>query len=97
MVVAEALACGVPVVGSRSGAIPEIVEDGKTGLLATPLDPASFADAIERLVQNPQLRRDMGQRGLERVRRDFTTERSIEAILEVYQSMWGGNKVELCR
>jgi len=86
--VVEAMACGVPVVGSRSGVIKEEVEDGKTGLLATPLDPTSFADAIQRLVQNRRLRREMGQRGVERVRQHFTTERAVEGILEVYQSVW---------
>jgi glycosyltransferase involved in cell wall biosynthesis len=88
MVLAEALACGVPVVGSRSGAIPEIVEDGKTGFLATPLDPASFADAIERLVRDGRVRRDMGRRGLERVRQHFPTAKSVEGMLQVYESMW---------
>lgn len=88
LVLAEAMACGVPVIGSRSGAIPEIVEDGKTGLLATPLDPASFADAVERLGRDEELRREMGGRAVERVRRHFTIETSIDKLMKVYEAMW---------
>jgi glycosyltransferase involved in cell wall biosynthesis len=88
--VVEAMACGVPVVGSRSGVIAEELEEGKAGLLATPLDPASFADAIERLIKDPYLRREMGRRGLERVRQHFTTERAVEALLEAYEPIWSG-------
>lgn len=87
-VLAEAMACGVPVVGNRSGAIPEIVEDGRTGILATSLDSHSFADAIERLDRDEGLRREMGLLGLERVRQHFTVERSIQNLLETYESIW---------
>jgi glycosyltransferase involved in cell wall biosynthesis len=90
LVLTEAMACGVPVVGSRSGAIPEIVEDGITGLLATSQDSSSFADAIERLARDGKLRREMGQRGRERVQQDFTAEMSIQKVLRVYESMWNG-------
>jgi glycosyltransferase involved in cell wall biosynthesis len=88
LVLAEAMASGVPVVGSRSGAIPEVVEDGRTGLLARPLDPASFADAIERLAGDAALRHEMGRRGLKRVRQHFTVEASIEKLVEAYESVW---------
>lgn len=47
-VVGEAMCLGIPVVASRSGGIPEFVEDGKTGLLVAPDDPCAFADAIEK-------------------------------------------------
>ncbi|MFQ5850248.1 MAG: glycosyltransferase family 4 protein [Candidatus Binatia bacterium] len=85
-VLAEAMACGAPVVGSRSGGIGEVVEDGKTGLLARPLDPTAFADAIQKLAEDSTLRREMGMRGLERVRRNFTVDIAVEKTLEVYES-----------
>jgi glycosyltransferase involved in cell wall biosynthesis len=88
LVLAEALACGVPVVGSRSGAIGEVVEDGRTGFLATPRDPLSFADAIERLARDMPLRRDMGMRGRESVQSRFTTDIAVENTLRVYDSAW---------
>jgi glycosyltransferase involved in cell wall biosynthesis len=90
LVLAEAMACGVPVVGSRSGAIGELVEDGRTGLLATPLDAGSFAAAIERLIADPARRRAMGLAGLERVRRRFTVEREVQETMRIYEDLWGG-------
>lgn len=89
LAVAEAMACGVPVVGSRIGAIPEVVEDGRTGLLATPLDAFSFADALERLARDESLRREMGTRAVERVQRYFTLEESINNMLKLCESVWG--------
>jgi len=87
LVLAEAMACGVPVVGSRSGAIPEIVEDGVTGLLATPRDEVSFADAIEKLARDPNLRKEMGAKSLARVREKFSLETDAENTLRIYESL----------
>ncbi|HKB66935.1 MAG TPA: glycosyltransferase family 4 protein [Pyrinomonadaceae bacterium] len=87
LVLAEAMACSVPVVGSRSGAIPEIVEDGVTGLLATPRDEVSFADAIEKLARDPKLRKEMGAKCLARVREKFSLETDAENTLRIYESL----------
>ena len=87
LVLAEAMACGVPVVGSRSGAIPEIVEDGVTGLLATARDEVSFADAMEKLARDERLRRQMGANGLARVREKFSLEVDAENTLRIYDSL----------
>jgi len=88
VVLTEAQSCGAPVVASRSGGIPEIIDDGRTGLLATPLDPSSFADAIERLARNPALRTQMGRSGRQRMIQHFTVEKSVEKTLAVYETMW---------
>lgn len=93
LVLAEAMACGTPVVGSRSGAIPEVVEHERTGLLATPLDPISFADAIERLAKDPELLKAMGARGIERVRRRFSVDGLVEQTVRVYDSIWSKTPV----
>jgi glycosyltransferase involved in cell wall biosynthesis len=53
----EALAAGVPVVAARVGGLPEVVRDGKEGLLVPPSDPAALADAVSRLWKAPALRR----------------------------------------
>jgi glycosyltransferase involved in cell wall biosynthesis len=87
LVLAEAMACGVPVVGSCSGAIPEIVEDRVTGLLATPRDEVSFADAIEKLSRDARLRKEMGANSLTRVREKFTVERVAGDTLRIYESL----------
>jgi len=88
LVLAEAMACGVPVVGSRSGAIPEIVKDGITGLLAPPRDEVSFADAIERLARNESLRKEMGTNSLARVRERFTVGKTAQETIRIYESLW---------
>jgi glycosyltransferase involved in cell wall biosynthesis len=89
LVLAEAMACGVPIVGSRSGSLLEVVAEGQTGLLATPLDASSFADAIERLARDGDLREKMGRQALSRVREEFSVERAVAETIRVYESLWG--------
>ncbi len=63
----DAMACGLPCVGTRVGAVPEIVVDGETGLLVPPGDDAALAEAVERLLDDPERARAMGRAGRERV------------------------------
>jgi phosphatidylinositol alpha-1,6-mannosyltransferase len=67
----EAAAHGLPVVAGRSGGIDEAVLDNKTGLLVTPDDPKSLAESLRRLLDDPVLRRTMGEAGKTRVIQDF--------------------------
>ena len=67
----EAQACGVPVLGSRNGGIPETMEDGVTGLLLPPGDAPAWEDAILRLTDDDPARRRMGRLGREFVERVF--------------------------
>ena len=90
LVVPEAMACGVPVIGSRSGAIPEIIEDGKTGILANPRDESSFADALEKLSRDSEFRAQMGRNSLSHVREKFTVDLDVENTLRIYESLWQG-------
>jgi glycosyltransferase involved in cell wall biosynthesis len=87
LVTAEAMACGVPVVGTRSGATPEIVADGETGFLAGPRDEKAFADAIEKLALNSELRQRISEAARKRVLECFTVDRDIEKTLEIYESL----------
>lgn len=87
LVLAEAMACGVPVVGSRAGAIPEVVKDGKTALLVNPLDPVSLADGIETLARDKARRQTMAQEAIAHVRANFTLEKSVEKTLAIYNSL----------
>jgi glycosyltransferase involved in cell wall biosynthesis len=69
----EAMACGVAVVATTGGALPEVVgNDGETGLLVTPDDPGALAGAIARLLDDPALRARLGAAGRERVINRFT-------------------------
>jgi glycosyltransferase involved in cell wall biosynthesis len=88
LALAEAMACGVAAVAARSGALSEIVEDGKSGLLVPPSDASALADAIEKLAKDENLRRKLALNGLERVRHHFTVAASIEEMMRVYESMW---------
>jgi glycosyltransferase involved in cell wall biosynthesis len=66
----EAMARGVPVVGTAAGGLPELLRDGP-GLLVPPADPTALADALERLACEPQLRARLARLGRARVERDF--------------------------
>jgi len=84
-VVMEAMCWGIPVVASRVDGIPEMVEDGVTGLLAPPEDAAGFAAAADRLLKDPELRRRMGEAGRDRARRLFSPEAYRAAMREIYR------------
>jgi glycogen synthase len=80
--VLEAMAHGRPVVATRVGGIPDLVEDGVTGLLVEPGDRDALRAALERLLADPELRRRMGREARRRVRRcswDAVAARTLEA------------------
>lgn len=79
----DAMAVGLPVVATRVGGIPEIVEDGVTGLLVPPRDPEALAGAILTLARDPARRRSMGQEARGRVRA-FSADRTEEETRRVY-------------
>jgi len=86
----EAMAAGLPVVACRAAAIPEVVEDGVTGLLAPPRDPASLAGALEALAADPARARTMGEAGRRAVTA-YVPERVAARFLEaVTSSLEGG-------
>ena len=87
-VLSEAMGCGTPIVGSGSGVISEIVVDGKTGLLATPKDAASFADAIEKLAGDESLRKAMRVNSRERMLSGFTTDINVDNTMRIYASLF---------
>jgi glycosyltransferase involved in cell wall biosynthesis len=88
LVLAEAMACGVPVVGSRSGSLSEVVEDGRTGILARPLAAGAFADAIDRLARDGPRRGQMADRAIDRVRTHFTVNIAVLKTVDIYESLW---------
>lgn len=85
MVLAEANACGRPVVGSRIGGIPCFVRDGENGLLAPPRDAASLADAIARVLSDETLARRLGETGAALVRDEHRWEDLAARTLAVYE------------
>lgn len=83
--VLEASASEKPVVVSNVGGLPEVVEDGVTGLVVRPRDPAATAEAIDRLVLDPALRLRMGRAGRERVARLYAWEHCVDLMLGYYE------------
>ena len=80
----EAMACETPVVASGVGGILEVVEDGKTGLLVPPAQPAALAEALTRVLGNPDRARDMGKAGRRRVEEKFAWASVAERTQQVY-------------
>jgi glycosyltransferase involved in cell wall biosynthesis len=71
LVYLEAMACGKPVIGGAHGGAPEVIEDGKTGYLVPHGDAVQLATAIETLLADPALEKEMGRRGKQRVENEF--------------------------
>lgn len=82
----EAMAAGVPVITSNVSSLPEVV--GDAAILIDPLDPDAIADALARVVADPDLRADLIRRGRERVKA-FSWERSVARIRDVYHEVGG--------
>jgi len=87
LAVMEAMAARVPVVGTRVGGIPELIEDGRTGLLVPARDPALLADAIARLLTDARLRARLADAARAHVRMHHTWPRAAEQVELVYQSL----------
>ena len=85
----DAMACARPIVATRAGGIPEVVDDGVTGLLVGPRDHHAMAAAIVRLLKNQTERRRMGDAGLVRLRERFTLERMVAGTAAVYERLAG--------
>jgi glycosyltransferase involved in cell wall biosynthesis len=82
--VLEAMAAGLPVVASDVGGVREQVDEGVSGLLVPAGDPAALAAALERVLGDPQLRRDLGAAGRGLVRERFDLARQQRLHLELY-------------
>ncbi|MBW3584242.1 MAG: glycosyltransferase family 4 protein [Euryarchaeota archaeon] len=85
MVLAEANACGRPVVGSRIGGIPYLVRHGDNGLLAAPGDPVDLAERILEVLSDPEEATRMGARGRHRIAADHDWDRLTSATEEVLE------------
>jgi len=80
----EAMSCGTPVLASNASSLPEVV--GDAGILLDPHDPAAWADALRRVITDPQLRAEMSRKGLERATQ-FTWEKCARETLAVLTSV----------
>jgi glycosyltransferase involved in cell wall biosynthesis len=85
MSLAEAMACGLPVVASRTGGIPDVVEDGVTGLLVTHGAVDELADALRRVIEDPVLAAKFGAAGRHRIETEFDWGVRARATHEVFE------------
>lgn len=87
LVTVEYMLNNMPVIGYRSGATPEIVEDGKTGLLYDNVN--GLAEAMERLIKDTQLRKSLGVAGRERAVNNFSAEANVKAVQKLLDEIDG--------
>lgn len=90
--VLEALACGIPVIATSVGGIPEQVEDGQTGYLVTAGHAEQMASKIAELLENDDLRIVMQKKAAAHAQREFSLERQVNAYLDWYYEMIADRK-----
>lgn len=84
-VLAEAMACGVPVISTSVSGIPEIIEDRRNGLLVTPRDPVALAKAIAELLVDHDFRTSLAQAGRETICRIFDSSTTTKQLFNLFQ------------
>ena len=87
MALLEAMAASRPIVASRVGGIPEIIEDGVEGFLVEPMDVNGLAERCRRLIESPDVARKMGEQGRKRVERDFSATAMADRVASVYKEL----------
>jgi glycosyltransferase involved in cell wall biosynthesis len=87
MTALESFACGTPVIGSRTGGIPEIVKDGHNGLLFEPGNARQLAQKIQYLLDNPDLTITMGRNGRQQVETVNNPQTHYEDIMAIYERL----------
>jgi len=90
----EAMAAGKAVIATKVGGIPDVVEDGTTGLLVPPKDPKALAGAILRLLNDDDLRRSLGERAGASVYPKYDVSRLVQEMKDFYLSLIPSSKSE---
>jgi glycosyltransferase involved in cell wall biosynthesis len=92
MTIREAFACGKAVIASRLGAMAELIEDGKTGLLFEPGNPDDLADKIKWMIENEDACVEMGKNARKEFEEKYTAEKNYQMLMKIYQSVLNKNK-----
>lgn len=91
----DAMACSLPVVATRTGGIPEVVEDKETGLLVPPKDSGALAEAILSLYKDKKYAEKLGRKGSEVVREKFSAESMAGKVINLYEKLAAEKGVNL--
>jgi L-malate glycosyltransferase len=89
MVVLEAMAAGVPVVAANVGGVPDLIEEGKTGLLCDPHDQTSIHNAVAKLLDQPELGKRLAAEARQRAQERFHPAVIARRHLEIYREVLG--------
>jgi glycosyltransferase involved in cell wall biosynthesis len=87
----EAFACGKPVIASNLGAMAELVEEGKTGLLFEPGNPEYLARKIKWMIEHPDKYIEMGKKARAEFEAKYTAERNFEILMKIYEKVIGSS------
>jgi glycosyltransferase involved in cell wall biosynthesis len=87
MTALESMACGLPLVASQVGGLPEVVRHLETGLLIPPCDAAALGSAIDELAVDPERAARMGKAGRRRIALELTEERMLRQVAERYRDL----------
>ncbi len=85
--IVEAMCAGLPIVSTRSGGIPEVIDTGRTGILVAPEDSRALADAIAKLAGDPQLRNSLARAAKTEAEKRFHPSRYADELAQLYQSL----------
>jgi glycosyltransferase involved in cell wall biosynthesis len=91
IVLSEALACGLPIVACRVGGVEDIVVHGESGLLVPPHDVGALTTALQRLINVPGLRHQMGEAGVRMAMREHDADRNCNAIVDLMRNLSCGS------
>lgn len=86
-VLLEAMACKKPVIGTKVGGIPYVIDNGKDGLLVPQKDSQALADAIIKILSNPKLAKQMGENGYKKVKENFTWNKKADETMALFKKV----------
>jgi glycosyltransferase involved in cell wall biosynthesis len=83
----EAMASGLPVVATRVGAVPEVIEDKVNGILIDQGDPGALTRAIKQILQNPGMGQKLGRNNQEKVKERFDVHKGVDQLDSIYREL----------